>query len=61
MRWMERLGWCERALRMFGILIVATEPLAASRRWCLPSLECSEATNGRGKPEISVRWMSCSG
>jgi len=55
---MERLRWCERALRMLGILIVATLPLAARRRWRLPSLECSEAVNG---PEISVRWMSCSG
>jgi hypothetical protein len=24
-------------------------------------LECSEATKGGGKPEISVLWMSCSG
>lgn len=46
---------------MLGILMVATEPLAARRRWCLPSLECSEATNRGGSPEISVRWTSCSG
>ena len=60
MRRIERLWWWERACRILGILMDATEPLAARRRWCLPSLECSEATNG-GLPEISVLGTSCSG
>ena len=40
---MERLGWWERALRIRGILMVATEPVAARRRWCLASRWWSEA------------------
>ena len=40
---MERLEWCERALRIRGILMVATEPVAARRRWCLASEWWSEA------------------
>lgn len=34
----ETVGWCEeRARAMRGSLMVATEPVAPRRIWCLPS------------------------
>lgn len=45
---MERFGWWERACRIKGILIVATEPVAARRRWCLRSEWWSDALKGFG-------------
>lgn len=43
---MLRFGWEERACRIRGILIVATLPEAARRRWAFPSLVCAEERNG---------------
>lgn len=43
MRRIERAGWWERAWRIRGIFIVATEPVAARRRWCFWSEWWSEA------------------
>lgn len=45
---MERLRWWERAWRIRGILIVATEPVAARRRWCFLSEWWSDALKGFG-------------
>ena len=58
MRRMERL-WCwERACRIRGILIVATEPVAARRRWCFLSVWWSEAFRiGCGGEGEGLGWF----
>ena len=43
---MLRFGWEERDCRIMGILMVATLPEAASRRWAFPSLTWAEERNG---------------
>jgi hypothetical protein len=53
MRRIERLAWWERAWRIWGILIVATEPVAARRRWCLASEWWSEAFRIGGEGAVN--------
>lgn len=45
---------------MLGILIVATEPLAARRRWCFPSLVCSEVLKAGSRETSCSRCIICS-
>lgn len=45
---------------MLGILIVATEPLAARRRWCFPSLVWSEALKAGSRETSWAGWIACS-
>lgn len=56
---MERFGWWDRDCRMFGILMVATEPEAASRRCALPSLRWSEARNWGWWRVSCSGWIIC--
>ena len=46
---------------MFGILIVATDPVAASKRWTLWSLTWSDALRigGLGRSELDFDTLSC--
>lgn len=43
---MLRFEYWEREVRILGILIVATEPVAANRRWYFLSCRWSEALRG---------------
>ena len=56
MRRMERWGWWERDDRREGSLIVATEPVAARRRWSLVSWRERERRSA-GEGEVGRGWL----
>lgn len=55
----ERLGCLERAWRMRGSFIVATEPEQARRRWCFWSKAWAEAEKGGDALVLELERGSC--